>query len=323
MYRFKNILIVLNEKNNEHALLRGHRLAKQNDARVTLIRPVGRLEQALETFKSLSTFGALKSSTLEHHSAEMERVARNWREDGIEVETRMPPGTPFIEVIHEVQRAGHDMVIATASESPKKTGSYFESLPLHLIRKCPTPVWVVSPTKRSRYNQILAAVDPQTFGDEEDSLSILTMDLATSLSRMDASRLHIAHAHNNLVIEGFQETILKFDGDERRRELKKCVKQAVAKRRAEFDTLMGRYPLNEIDHQIHFEEGEPDRLITSIARREEIDVIVMGTVSAGSAYGHWMGSTAENIINEIGCSVLTVKPEGFVSPIQLPAELNS
>ena len=30
-----------------------------------------------------------------------------------------------------------------------------------------------------------------------------------------------------------------------------------------------------------------------------------------------IGNTAENVLNQVNCSVLTVKPEGFVTPVKL------
>jgi len=31
--------------------------------------------------------------------------------------------------------------------------------------------------------------------------------------------------------------------------------------------------------------------------------------------GFFIGSTAENVLQQVNCSMLTVKPEGFVSPV--------
>jgi nucleotide-binding universal stress UspA family protein len=48
-----------------------------------------------------------------------------------------------------------------------------------------------------------------------------------------------------------------------------------------------------------------------------VDVIVMGTVCRTGVAGFFIGNTAEKILNQVECSVLTVKPEGFESPITL------
>ena len=46
-----------------------------------------------------------------------------------------------------------------------------------------------------------------------------------------------------------------------------------------------------------------------------IDILVMGTVARTGIPGFIMGNTAENLIQELKCSLLATKPNGFVSPI--------
>ena len=50
---------------------------------------------------------------------------------------------------------------------------------------------------------------------------------------------------------------------------------------------------------------------------EGIDVLVMGTVARGGVSGVLIGNTAERVLRKLPCSVLTVKPDGFVSPVRL------
>jgi nucleotide-binding universal stress UspA family protein len=41
----------------------------------------------------------------------------------------------------------------------------------------------------------------------------------------------------------------------------------------------------------------------------------MGTVARTGISGFFMGNTAETILNQLNCSVLAVKPHGFVTPV--------
>lgn len=49
----------------------------------------------------------------------------------------------------------------------------------------------------------------------------------------------------------------------------------------------------------------------------------MGTVGRTGLNGLIMGNTAETLLRSLRCSVLAVKPEGFVSPVRAaaPAEV--
>jgi nucleotide-binding universal stress UspA family protein len=49
----------------------------------------------------------------------------------------------------------------------------------------------------------------------------------------------------------------------------------------------------------------------------EADIVVMGAVARSGISGFFMGNTAEIILNRIDCSVLAVKPPGFVTPVTL------
>jgi universal stress protein E len=69
-------------------------------------------------------------------------------------------GTPFMEIIREVLRKKHDLVIMTAEGSAGLRERLFGSTSMHLMRKCPCPVWVMRSNKQKRYARILAAVDP-------------------------------------------------------------------------------------------------------------------------------------------------------------------
>jgi len=49
----------------------------------------------------------------------------------------------------------------------------------------------------------------------------------------------------------------------------------------------------------------------------DVDLMIMGTVARTGIPGFFIGNTAESILSQIDCSVLTIKPPGFVSPVNL------
>lgn len=49
--------------------------------------------------------------------------------------------------------------------------------------------------------------------------------------------------------------------------------------------------------------------------RLDIGVVVMGTVGRTGLRGLIVGNTAESVLRAVRCSVLAVKPEGFVTPV--------
>ena len=81
--------------------------------------------------------------------------------------------------------------------------------------------------------------------------------------------------------------------------------------------LIEKYDLSNIDHSINILEGNPGYMISSFAEDNGIDLIVMGTIGRSGLLGLLIGSNAENVIESVNCSVLTIKPENYKSPIRL------
>ena len=61
-------------------------------------------------------------------------------------------------------------------------------------------------------------------------------------------------------------------------------------------------------------------MIPELAAEKEVELIVMGTVSRTGVAGFLIGNTAEKILGQVDCSVLTVKPDGFITPVRLGEE---
>ena len=60
------------------------------------------------------------------------------------------------------------------------------------------------------------------------------------------------------------------------------------------------------------------KALSELARKSKrLILLVMGTVCRTGLSGFLIGNTAEEVLGAVDCSVLTVKPEGFVSPVTL------
>ena len=67
----------------------------------------------------------------------------------------------------------------------------------------------------------------------------------------------------------------------------------------------------------HLIKGFPSKVIPEFAQKIDADLVVMGTIGRTGIPGLIIGNTAEDILNQIHCSVLAVKPADFVSPVTL------
>lgn len=182
---------------------------------------------------------------------------------------------------------------------------------MHLMRKCPCPVWVMKPTRRKRYARIMAVVDPDSSDEEKNLLNVKIMDLATSLAQMEKSKLHIVHAWTL-----FGERWLKGRDGVKPNDLRKLLREEKETHRNQLDELLKNYALDDLKHQSHLVKGDADVVISELVSEKQADLLVMGTVCRTGIAGFFIGNTAEKVLQQVECSVLTVKPDRFVTPVK-------
>lgn len=62
-------------------------------------------------------------------------------------------------------------------------------------------------------------------------------------------------------------------------------------------------------------EGLAAEEVSRFARWAALDLLVMGTIGRAGIPGLLIGNTAEETLHRVGCSILALKPPGFVSPV--------
>ncbi len=310
MQRFNNILLVLNPEEQETAALnKAVLLARQNDARLTLFSVVYR-HPDLDSYPD-SVGGALLTPFVSDRRQWLHGFMQTLQEHGINGEAVVVTGIPFLETVREVLREQRDLVITTAEEKKGIRARVFGTTSMHLMRKCPCPVWVVKRAQTWPYARILAAVDPSVYDPKRDSLNPLILQLASSMARKEAGELHIVH-----VWHLFGDRYARIRGmTEKDVQVAKAQEKMLHKQR--FDDLLSRIDFTDLKPQVHLIEGDPDECIPELVMEQSIDLLVMGTVCRTGIAGFLIGNTAEEVLNQVDCSVLTLKPEGFVTPVAL------
>ena len=138
------------------------------------------------------------------------------------------------------------------------------------------------------------------------------MELATSQARTEESELNVVHVWEkpeaNLLTGGLNY----FPGD-----INSLINEIKNMHIRWLDDFLEPYDLQQLQHHEHVIQGCADEVIPEFAEQHQIDLIVMGTVCRTGIPGFFIGNTAEKILHRIDCSVLAIKPEGFISPVQL------
>lgn len=309
MQRFKNILLVLTPEIEWAATLdRAVSLARQNGGRLTLFS-VLKESPGSQGYSESVTQRQLTAATTERKEW-LRGLMLPFRDLSIDVENKVVEGISFLEVIRQVLREKHDLVIITAEQKKGFRARLFGTTTMHLMRKCPCPVWVVKKSQTQTYSRILAAVDPSESDTEKNALNPLVLQLADSIARRDSAELHVINVWNFFDPQGYFK---QANAEARDQEIKFQEIQY----KQQLDKLINQVGINVTTPFLHLIEGDTDERIPELVDAKGIDLLVMGTVCRTGIAGFIIGNTAEEVLNQVNCSVLTLKPEGFVTPVTL------
>ncbi|MCE8006436.1 universal stress protein [Aestuariivita sp.] len=318
MQRFKKILVVVDEASVSDAVFeRATWLAQANAAELTLVDIIdGEPGELSRLFAALPGRRAteVEEQVIAFHRTRVEDLAQPLREKGIAVETEVLNGASFIQIIRRVLRHGHDLVLKGAHRGPDRP--FLRAPDLHLLRKAPCPVWILNGETRAKSERIMAAVDPDPEDTVRDALNRMVMELATSLAQQDAAKLDVMNAWHVQEESTLRHGLVKMPEDE----IQAILSNEERKSTQRLDQLMsGFIEFSDLMRVLHI-KGIAADVIPEHVDSEGIDTLVMGTLGRTGISGFFIGNTAETILNRVSCSVLAIKPMGFVSPVRLEDE---
>ena len=312
MKRFKNILLVLTDHNDEDALKRAESIIKSNKGRLTIVKVRAKVPERILSRLTASYRLDIQELAAREFQKSMYTILAPLVEQGLDVHGKFLFGHPFLEIIRQVLREKHDLLMSTAAESEFSQTALFGSTAMHLMRKCPCPVWIGKPSPKKTYSRIMAAVDPDPTDTTRHGLNARILDLAASLARSEHSELHIIHCWR-LPMEGTLRARQEFSKDT----VDNMIKDLREVHKKRLKKLLDAQDMSGITTHIHQLKGNPGILISRMAAEQGIDLVVMGTVCRTGIAGFFIGNTAEKVLQDIQCAVLAIKPEGFQTPVTL------
>ncbi|MGI0116046.1 universal stress protein [Zooshikella sp. RANM57] len=219
-------------------------------------------------------------------------------------------GIPFVEIIKKASEGGFDLIAIDASRGYKSRAAQFESTTRHLMRKSPTPLWTVVTDSHKKIKRVLAAVDVAAPTDDGLELNKKIISCAASFASVNDAELYVFHAWR-LFGEGY------FRSWGRLSELE-IAEFALKERDARNEKLTElTRPVEEAKITLHqvLSEGEPEEILPKFIHQNTVDLLVMGTVCRTGIAGFLIGNKAENLLDAVQCSVITLKPDHFDSPV--------
>jgi len=210
-------------------------------------------------------------------------------------------GEPFVEITRAVQEGGCSLVIVGTRGHAKWEQFFMGSTAKRLIRNCPSSVWIVKAEHVGSPKVVLAATD-------FSAVSLKAVKEGLKVAQQASAEFHLLHIVDSRDVP--EDVISRIPpGSSLRQE----INEEASRRLEEF---LESLAVDRAQIRPHLSSGTPWQEIQRIARHQAADLIVIGTVGRSGIKGLLMGNTADKVLDTCDCSILTVKPDDFVSPIE-------
>jgi nucleotide-binding universal stress UspA family protein len=221
---------------------------------------------------------------------------------GGQAEVSVVVGNPLHEVLTRVRAVSADLLVAGArgSTAPIEGAG---TLAAKFVRKAPTKVLLVSEGGTAPFRKVVACVD-------FSPTSILAIEQAARVAGRETGEIHCLHV---------------FDPPWRRLPYRALTPEASPDFQKQYtDALQGRLGEFVDQHKgsnlrcVVFPWASYGQGIAQYAKEVKADLVILGTRGHMSLRYVLLGSTAERLLRELPCSVLTVRPTDAETILPIP-----
>ncbi|MGH7224172.1 MAG: universal stress protein, partial [Gemmataceae bacterium] len=230
------------------------------------------------------------------------------RDKGIEAVDKLALGSGWLELVRQVLRDNHDLVLIGTRDRTGLERMLFGSTAIKVVRRCPCPVWVAKPDGEANPLKILVASGLDAVAEEG-------LRLAAELARVAPAVIHLLHAVDFPLDRHWCTGLPDAKDQAYRRGVRE---RAVKELQGQIDRAGARALSPPVQVHLIDEPGcLPDQGVLKFLNQQPIDLLVMGTLARSGLVGVMIGNTAERLLPQLSCSLLAVKPKDFVSPVRL------
>jgi len=312
--QFRNIVVVVTENcEPQPALEWALKIARANGGTVTLLDIVEPVPAETHVLFSAQTLERLQAAAIQRRAAALAPVVAIGENAGVVFATKTAVGSEFRAAIRAVLIDGYDLVVKTFDRKHTGSRAARSSTDNHLLRKCPCALCLVDGAQSFEYRCVLAAVNPDPDDPEEYALSMEILRVATNAAAMAGAELHLLHAWKVLgeLLLGPPAPLVSDP------EVDHIMGLALSRHAKFVADLIDRTAPAGVVPKTHIVHARAANAIIDFVRSQGVDLLVIGTIGRTGIPGLLIGNTAERVLSEVECSVLALKPRGFVSPVTL------
>jgi nucleotide-binding universal stress UspA family protein len=266
-------------------------MARRNDASLTFVH-------CLEEPSRWSSAQAKEVHALlkREWQSELDQLVAAHGHQGMKIDSLLLTGDPMVEIASLVERSGYDFVTKVASDQEEQ--GRLSSTDIDLIRSCPCSVWIDRAPAGDRYQNILVAVDCMNPDDEQLNNEMIAG--ALRFCEAEGATLHMLH-----VWEFPGETMMRGRAFATADKVDAMVEEERRLHAQAFDALLEPYASRLRKHLV---KGRPITVVMELGARCQIDALVMGAGERTGIAGWLLGSSAEQMLKVVPCTVYARKP---------------
>jgi universal stress protein E len=306
MARWRSILAVVTDPfaREQAAATKAAAIAKRCGARLTLVNTFMIPQPVADT--AMDARDDIIESAKRQRRERMMALAAKWRRQGMQIKAIVEWDYPAHEaIIRVVLREKPDLLVAHSHRHGKLARWVLANTDWELMRHCPCPMWFVRDATLPARPKLLVGVDPRHAHAKPARLDDRLLAAARTLTGQLGGSIEVVHAYDEPITSTSGALIEPF-----RPRGTAPAAQALDR---DVARLTERY---EIDpDSCHVIGGAPAQVLPALASKRKTDVLVMGAVSRSRLERPIIGSTAEKVIDAVGCDVLIVKPAGYKTDV--------
>jgi nucleotide-binding universal stress UspA family protein len=199
-------------------------------------------------------------------------------------------GSPAATIAHKANFEKVNLVLIGSNEKKKRAKFKLGIISEQIIRESDVPVWLVNSQQKLQFNHILCPVD---FSEP----SKRALNNALLLARKYKSALTILNVYESIVSVSKRINL----------DLEKENEARLKKVKNEMKTFVKDFDLDGVDYKTEVKCGKADEKILNTIKKQNVDLLVMGTNGRTGLSRFFIGSVTEKVIREMPCSFLTIK----------------
>jgi nucleotide-binding universal stress UspA family protein len=294
MKRFSNILVHVDTRKDAHPILdRAVEFARNHHAALTMVDIVPEVPWSVLPGANV---GEMRQALVEKKKTAIEHLVADARSQGAKAEGKVLEGRTSAEIIAEVERSRHDLVMKDARGLASRRLGFLGTTATRLMRFCPCTVWAFRPPPPGA-RRAVAAVDAAAADERHAQLNHEIIEVAMAL---EPTPPHIVYAWR-LYGENLIQDYMKRD------EFESLVKDGEQQAQARMRELLTSFGISDSAPEVHFLRGFEDEEIIRFVNEQRFAELVIGTVGRSGLSGMLIGNTAEVLLDRVESSVIAVK----------------